>query len=170
MTVGIKQYIRGMALIAILAHLLPVSAQDSLATYKMLKTELALEVAQEALKACREGGFQTAVAIVDRAGIVQVMLRDQLAGSHTVETARRKAWTAASFKGVTSSIAEATQPGSAQSGVRFVTEAIMLGGGVPLYAEGALIGALGVSGAPSGEEDEKCAQKGADFLLDRLLF
>lgn len=170
MRVRIKQYMMGIAVVVSWAYLLPTSAQDSLATYKMLKPELALELAQETLKACREGGYQITVAIVDRSGIVQVMLRDQLAGQHTLETARRKAWTAASFKGDTSSIAEATQPESRQSGVRFVTDAMMVGGGVPLYAEGALVGAIGVSGAPSGGEDEKCAQKGADLLLDKLLF
>ncbi len=170
MTVRIKQFMMGVAVIVFLAYLLPASAQETLANYKMLKPELALEVAQETLKVCREGGYQIAVAIVDRSGIVQVMLRDQLAGPHTLETARRKAWTAASFKGDTSSIAEATQSGSHQSGARFVTDAIMVGGGVPLYAEGALVGAVGVSGAPSAGADEKCAQKGADLLEDKLLF
>ncbi len=81
-----------------------------------------------------------------------------------------RAKSSASFKGDTSSIAEATKSGSHQSGARFVTDAIMVGGGVPLYAEGALVGAVGVSGAPSAGADEKCAQKGADLLEDKLLF
>ena len=170
MTARIRQFIPRMTVIVFLAYLLPASAQNSLVSYKMLKPELALEVAQETLKACREGGYQIAVAIVDRSGIVQVMLRDQLAGPHTLETARRKAWTAASFKGDTSSIAEATKSGSHQYGARFVTDAIMVGGGVPLYAEGVLVGAVGVSGAPNAGADENCAQKGADLLEDKLLF
>ncbi len=170
MTTRIQHFMMGVTISVGVAYLSPVYAEDSIVTYKMLTPELALEVAQATLKACRQGDYQISVAIVDRSGTVQVMLRDQLAGPHTLETARRKAWTAASFKGNTSSLAEATRPGSGQSGARFVTEAIMVGGGVPLYAEGTLVGAVGVSGTPSAEEDEKCAQKGADALVEKLLF
>lgn len=170
MMVRMRRCLAKIVSIILLAYMLPTSAQDSVTTYKMLKMELALEVAQETLKACREEDYQIAVAIVDRSGIVQIMLRDQLAGPHTLDTARRKAWTAISFKGDTRSIAEATQSESHQSGARFVTDAIMVGGGLPLYAEGVLVGAIGVSGAPTAGGDERCAQKGADFLEDKLLF
>lgn len=142
----------------------------SLDTFRALKPELAVELAQVAMKACREGGYQVAVAVVDRSGIVQVMLRDQLAGPHTLDAARRKAWTAASFKANTGSIAEATRSGSGQSGARFVSDAMMVAGGVPLYAEGTLVGGLGVSGTPSASEDQKCATKSADALEEKLLF
>ena len=147
-----------------------VAASDLLITFKALNPEMALEVAQATLGACRESGYQVSVAIVDRSGITQVMLRDQLAGPHTLETARRKAWTAASFKGDTRTIAQATRPGSGQSGARFVTEAIMIGGGVPLYVEGTLVGAIGVSGSPSADEDQSCARQGAEALEEKMLF
>ena len=88
------------------------AADDLLTTFKVLKPEVALEVAQATMVACREAGYQVSVAVVDRSGITQVMMRDQVAGAHTLETARRKAWTAASFKGDTRSLAQATQPGS----------------------------------------------------------
>lgn len=155
------------------AVLLPttLNADDELlGTFKSLKPEIALEVAQAAMAACRGEGFQVSVAVVDRAGGVQVMLRDEVAGQHTVETARRKAWTAASFKADTAAIAKATQADSEESGARFVPEAIMVGGGVPLYAEGSIVGAVGVSGSPRADADQKCAQKGAQALEERLLF
>ena len=145
-------------------------ADGSLTTFKALKPELALEVARATLIACREAGYQVSVTLVDRSGITQIMLRDQVAGPHTLDTARRKAWTAASFKGDTHSIAEATRPGTGQSGARFVTDAIMAAGGVPLSAEGTLVGAVGVSGSPSAEEDQKCAEKGAEALEEKLMF
>lgn len=122
------------------------------------------------MKACREAGYQVSVVVVDRFGITQVMLRDQVAGSHTLDAARRKAWTAASFKADTRSIAEATRPGGGLSGARFVTDAMMIGGGVPLYAEGTVVGAVGVSGSPSADEDQKCAEKGAEALEEKLMF
>jgi uncharacterized protein GlcG (DUF336 family) len=170
MTTHLIKYMIGFAAIVLGALLLPVYAEDSLATYKALKPEVALDVAQATMKACRESGYQVTVVVVDRSGVVQIMLRDQLAGPHTLDTARRKAWTAASFGSDTRSIAEATRPGSEQSGARFVSDAMMVGGGIPLYAEGTLVGAVGVSGAPRADEDQKCADKGAEALEEILLF
>jgi len=72
--------------------------EEALATFKVLKPDVALELAQATLKACRDAGFQVAVAVTDRTGATQGILRDQLAGTHTSETARRKAWTAANFR------------------------------------------------------------------------
>ena len=145
-------------------------ADDVLQSYKGIKLETAVELAQVALEACREGGYQVAVAVVDRSGLVRVILRDQLAGPHTLDAARRKTWTAASLKADTKTIAEATRAGTGQSGARFVTEAMMVGGGVPLYGEGSLVGAVGVSGTPSAAEDQKCADQGAKALDEKLLF
>ena len=156
-----------------LACLTPLSvfaAENALTTFNALKPEVALGVAQATMTACREAGYQVSVTVVDRSGIPQVMLRDQVAGPHTLETARRKAWTAASFKGDTRSIAEATRPGGGQSGARFVADAIMVGGGVPLYAEGKIVGAVGVSGSPSADDDQTCAETGAAALEEELMF
>ena len=80
--------------------LISISArtQESLVTYKSLSTELALDLARAALADCQRRGYQVAVAVVDRFGITQVMLRDRFAGPHTPATASGKAWTAVSFR------------------------------------------------------------------------
>jgi len=80
-------------------------------TMKVMTPETALKAAQAALKSCRERGFQVTVAVVDRAGVVQVLLRDRFAGSHTPDMASAKAYTAASFRTNTTELAEASQPG-----------------------------------------------------------
>jgi uncharacterized protein GlcG (DUF336 family) len=154
----------------LMAPLFGFAANDLLVTFKGLKPEVALEVPQATITACREAGYQISVVIVDRSGITQVMLRDQLAGPHTLDAAHRKAWTASSYKADTQSIAEATRPGGGQSAARFVTGSIMVGGGVPLYAEGTLVGAVGVSGSPRADEDQQCAEKGAEALEEIMLF
>jgi len=146
------------------------AAGGLLTTFRALQPEVALGVAQAAMKACREAGYQVSVAVVDRSGIIQVVLRDEAAGPHTLDAAQRKAWTAASFKGDTRSIGEATRPGGGQSGARFVTGAMMVGGGVPLYAEGTVVGAVGVSGSSSSDEDQSCAETGAIALEEKLMF
>ena len=142
----------------------------ALTTFKTLSPELALKLAQETLKACREGGYQVAVSVVDRSGILQVTLRDQLAGMHTPETARRKAWTAVSFRTDTMVMEENTKAGLPQSGVRFVADALMAGGGVPVEANGAIVGGVGVSGAPGGDLDDKCARAGIEAIIEDLEF
>ena len=144
-------------------------AGEPLISFKVLTPETALELAQATLTACREKGYQVAVAVVDRSGTPQVMLRDRYAGAHTPRTATRKAWTATSFRSNTLSLAEETQAGKAQSGVRFVDGALMLGGGVVVEANGSMVGAVGVSGAPSGEQDDACARAGVAAIEEKLM-
>lgn len=143
---------------------------DGLVTFKMLAPELALELALQTLASCRESGFQVAVAVVDRMGVTQVVLRDQLAGAHTPETARRKAWTAVSFRTDTLTMSDATQSGTPQSGARFVGQALMIGGGVPVESGGSMVGGIGVSGAPGGGQDDRCARDGIDAITEELEF
>jgi uncharacterized protein GlcG (DUF336 family) len=157
-------------LVLTLCVIAPVKAEEALVTFKVMSPETALKLAQAALAECRKRNFQVAVAVVDRFGVLQVVLRDRFAGPHTPETARRKAWTAVSFRTDTLTMAEQTQAGRAQSGVRQVTEALMLGGGVPVEAAGSIVGAVGVSGAPGGEQDEACARAGIEAIADKLAF
>lgn len=144
--------------------------EEGLATFKVMKPAIALKLAQATLAACQKAGYQVAVAVVDRFGITQVILRDQLAGAHTPDTARRKAWTAASFKTDTITMMEQTQSGKLQSGVRFIPGALMAGGGVPVDAGGTIVGAVGVSGGPGGEKDKMCADKGIEAIEEDLMF
>ena len=67
-------------------------------------------------------------------------------------------------------LADMTQPGKPQSGVRGVTHALMIGGGVPVEAAGSLVGAVGVSGAPDGKLDDDCARAGLAAIEDKLAF
>jgi uncharacterized protein GlcG (DUF336 family) len=145
-----------------------VPAQDALVSANTLSPELALEIAQTSLKACQAEGYQVAVAVVDRMGVPQVMLRDRYAGAHTPDTAQRKAWTAVSFRTDTLVLANNTQADSAQSGARMITNALMIGGGVPVQAAGQTVAAVGISGAPSGEDDDRCARAGIDAVKAKL--
>ena len=111
-----------------------------------------------------------AVAVVDRFGVTQVLLRDRFAGAHTVPTATGKAWTAVSFRTDTSELVAATQPGSPQAGVRALPGATIIAGGVMVQAAGSLVGAVGVSGAPGGDNDEACAKAGIAAVRDKLDF
>jgi uncharacterized protein GlcG (DUF336 family) len=156
-------------ILVMLSNLTPAAAGEALVSFKVLTPETALQLAQATLKACREKGYQVAVAVVDRSGTPQVMLRDRYAGAHTPGTATRKAWTATSFHADTLALAEETQAGKPQSGIRFVDNALMLGGGVLVEAAGSMVGAVGVSGAPSGEQDDACARAGVAAIEEKLM-
>lgn len=132
--------------------------------------ETALSAARAALEHCRKAGYQVAVAVVDRAGVPQVMLRDRFAGTHTVRVAIDKAWTAASFKIPTSTLAKETQAGMPMSGLRSHPRVLAIGGALPIESGGSLVGAIGVSGAPGGEADDACAAAGIKAIADALAF
>jgi len=155
---------------ALMALVLPVHAQDATYAVRLLAPETALAAAQAALRKCRDSGWQVAVAVVDRGGVTQVMLRDRFAGAHTPRTAAGKAWTAVSFRTSTTELVRISQPGQPQSGIRNLPRAVLLGGGLPIEAQGSILGAIGVSGAPGGASDDACAQAGIDAIRDKIEF
>jgi uncharacterized protein GlcG (DUF336 family) len=153
--------------------LLPATAsgqESAFHTFRVLKPPLAVEAAQAALNDCRSKGYQVAVSVADRFGVLQVTLRDQFAGPHTPDTALRKAWTAVTFRTDTLELGKLTESGEAWA-IRNVTGVLPLGGGVQIIAgEGDLVGAIGVSGAPSGSEDHACAKAGISAIADKIAF
>lgn len=158
----------------VLAGLLAASActlaQDATFQIKSLTPETALTAARAALDSCRKSGYQVTVAVVDRAGLTQVLLRDRFAGPHTVDVATNKAWTASSMRMSSSTFGVETQPGRPMSGLRSHPRVMAAGGGLLIEAGGSMLGGIGVSGAPGGDADEVCAQAGIKAVADGLEF
>lgn len=123
--------------------------------------QTALTIAQAAVDECRKQGVQIGVTVVDRAGHPQVVLRDVLAMDLTLEISRQKAYTALSFNTPTSQLGDRF---SGAYGVMKLDGLVASAGGLPITAAGALLGGVGVSGAPSGVVDEQCAQAGIDAV------
>lgn len=145
-------------------------AQEGVFQTRSLTPETALVAAKAAMESCRKQGYQVAVAVVDRAGTTQVLLRDRFAGAHTVEVAANKAWTAASFRTPTSALAAETQPGTPMSGLRNLPRFLPAGGGLVIEAGGSSLGAIAVSGAPGGDADEACARIGIKAIAEAIEF
>ncbi len=145
-------------------------AQTAPSTFsiKLMTPDTALVAARAALEDCRRQGFQVTVAVVDRFGILQVLLRDRFAGAHTVGVASDKAWTAASFKTATGAFGHETQAGKPMSALRSHPRVLAAGGGQVIESGGALLGAIGVSGAPGGDADDSCAGAGIRAITDIL--
>jgi len=143
------------------------SAQDVISV-KRMGMELARDVAQGAVAACREMGYQVSAVVVDRNAIPQVMMRDIHANRFTIEIAERKA--NAVILGGTSSGEFRKNRGDIRAELNEVDGILLLDGAVPIEAAGSIIGAVGVSGAPGGDKDEACALKGVQAIQERLDF
>lgn len=159
-----------LALTSALALSPSARAADAPALYSVqqLTPETALAAAQAALAHCRAAGYQVSVAVADRTGLTQVLLRDRYAGAHTVDVAMQKAWTAASFRIPTAELARETQPGQAMSGLRDAPRVMAVAGGQVITASGRAVGAIGVSGAAGGEADDACALAGVHAVAGNI--
>ena len=145
-------------------------AQDATFATKSLTPETALIAAKAALEQCRKDGYQVAVAVVDRAGLLQVLLRDRFAGAHTIDLAPNKAWTAVSFRIPSAALGVETQAGKPMSAIRSHPKVLAAGGGQVIEAGGSALGGIGVSGAPGGEADDACAKAGIKAIADAIEF
>lgn len=159
-----------LALLALSWFAAAAQAQQGVFQTRSLTPETALAAARAAMEHCRKQGYQVAVAVVDRAGLAQVVLRDRFAGAHTPDVATNKAWTAASFRTATAALAAETQPGKPMSGLRSLPRLLAAGGGQIIEAGGTLLGAIGVSGAPGGEADDSCANAGIKAIAEAIEF
>lgn len=141
----------------------------SLPVEKVLPLSLATEAAQGALAACQAKGFHISVAVTDQSGRVRVLLRDDQAGPHTLDSSMKKAYTATSLglsTGVLTKIV-AVHPDAA--GLKDMNEKILImQGGLPVKAGAEVIGGIGVGGTPGGDTDEACARAGLEKIMDRL--
>jgi len=141
-------------------------ADDSMTvSIKRLKMDTALRIAQAAIKQCRKEGVQIAVTVVDRGGHTQAVLRDTLAMDITLPISKQKAHTAMSFNAPLLQLENRfTKPFQ----VAKLDGLIVAGGGIPINIGGNIMGGIGVSGAPSGKTDEKCAVAGLEAVREDL--
>jgi uncharacterized protein GlcG (DUF336 family) len=125
--------------------------------------DTAVKLAQASIAACREKGIQIGVTVVDRDGNVQVQLRDTIAPTITAPFSQMKAFTAANFNVATSALAA-----TAATPLGQIDGLLMVPGGLPIQVGGALLGAVGVSGAAESTVDEECAKAGLDKVTEDL--
>lgn len=133
-------------------------AQENKVTNKELSLDLVIKAAMAAINKCADDGFKVSVAIVDNAGLIKVQLKADGAGPHTLDSSRRKAYTANSLRGSTQKFAVLTADNLELRGLANMNEHILLlGGGFPIKIEGKVVGGIGVGGAPGIKFDEICA-------------
>ena len=157
-----------LPLVLLVTSLPLMAAQPDMLPVKQISLELARDIAMDAVEACRKDGFNVSVVVLDRAGNVQVALRDTLAARHTLEIAERKAGMTI-MSGIASGDFLAAR-GDIRPELNHIDGLIVMEGGLPIQAAGSLIGAVGVSGAPGGEKDAACAAAALKKVEERLEF
>jgi uncharacterized protein GlcG (DUF336 family) len=171
-TAGIMRAIMSFPSSALLAcaaalALAPCAGAQAL-TQKDVSARMAWTIIEAATAHCEQQGYSITVAVVDRVGRLRAYLQGDKASLANIELARRKAYTAVTFRRSSMEWAKRTAPGSDLFGQRSLTDVIPLGGGIPIKVGEDTIGAIGVSGAPGQEKDEACAQAGLDKIADQL--
>lgn len=158
-----KDFSRALIVAGMLASV-PAAAEDSMVIQvKRLSMDTAMHIAKASVDACREKGIQIGVTVVDRDGVPQVTLRDTIAPTITLSISEGKAYAAVMFNVATSELAD-----RANTPIGRVPGVVMSAGGVPIQVAGSLLGGVGVSGAPSGDTDQECAQAGVDAVQTDL--
>ena len=138
-----------------------VAVADELPREAVLPLALANKAAAAAEEKCRQDGYRVSVAVVDRAGVLRVLMRGDGAGPHTTDSSTKKAYTSASLRRPTSEIVEMVTKNPAAQGLRDMSDkVVILGGGLPVEMGGEVVGGIGVGGAPGGHLDEACARAG----------
>jgi len=149
------------------AGALATAAQAQLLTNRDISYSVAKTIAETAIESCTTKGYRVSAVVVNRAGEVVVALRGDNASPHTMENARRKAYTALSFR--TSTAEYAKRFASDDPVVRqqvTLPNVIAIPGGLPIKVGDEVIGGAGVSGSPG--VDEPCVQAGLDKAADQL--
>lgn len=132
---------------------------------KRLTLDAANKMAFAAITKCRQEGVQVAVTIVDRGGHPQVIMRDTLAPDFALTVSQQKAYTAMTFN---TSLSRMLDRFNSPSSLGKIDGVVFSAGGLPINAAGHILGGIGVSGAPTGELDERCAQAGVNAIQDDL--
>jgi uncharacterized protein GlcG (DUF336 family) len=142
-------------------------AKAELPTHHDLPYAVALVIAQGAVESCASKGYAESAVVVDRDGETIVAIRGDNASPHTMENARRKAYTAMSFRTSTTDYAKRYADNNPVVHQQVtLPNVIAIPGGLPIKIGDEIIGGVGASGSPG--VDEPCVQAGLDKAADQL--
>lgn len=144
----------------ILLAAMPAKAEPLTASVSRVTLDVANTIAMGAIESCREKGIPISVTVVDRNGIVQAQLRDTTAPPVSLEISKNKAYTAMMFNVKGSQLESRANSPLQNMGVGLA----FMAGSTTIAAGGRTYGAVGVSGAPDGMDDEACAIAGVETV------
>jgi uncharacterized protein GlcG (DUF336 family) len=146
---------------------LAVPSQAALIMHKVLPLSLARTLAEATIAACETKGYAESAVVVDADGETIVVMRGDNASPHTVENARRKAYTAMTFKQTTAEYAKKLNDGNPVIRQQVtLPNVIAIPGGVPIKVGDEIVGGVGASGSPGFDDD--CVAAGLNAVKDQL--
>ncbi len=163
----LKKYGSLFALLQCVAAVATVQAADVVPS-RLMGLDLARDIAQGAIDHCRKDGYQVSVVVTDRSGDALVVMRDVFVSKYMTQLAHGKA-NAVVLSNLSSAEVRVNMA-RIRDELNLLEGVLLMEGGLPIRVEGSMIGAVGVSGAPGGDKDEACAQKGIDAVQERLDF
>jgi uncharacterized protein GlcG (DUF336 family) len=129
-----------------------------------ISLEQAEKVANAALTEAKKGPYPVAIAVVAPSGDLVYFLRMDGTPYASLGISQHKARVAATYKRPTKIYEDRVAAGGIGVTVLTLDGVIASAGGIPLMSNGKIVGAIGVSSAPSGAIDSGSAQAGADAL------
>ena len=142
-------------------------AAQGVVMQRNLSLAMAKTIAEATLAECQSKGYNTSAAVVDRAGQVLVIMRNEQATAQTADMARRKAYTARMFRTTTQEFQKRTMDDPARAAQRDLADILALSGGVPVQVGNDTIGAVGSAGSTL-DTDDACAKAGIAKVADLL--
>jgi len=165
MMMSAHKYIPTLTVLLLACFASTDSEAAKLLTQKVLSSSAANQAVIAAVAECRKNGYRVSAAVVDKSGVIQAQLRGDGAGVHTIDSSRRKAYTAVSMGRPTEAFAELVSKHPDLHALGDMNDSILLlGGGFPIKIKGKIVGGIGVGGAPGSHLDEACARAGLKVL------
>ena len=124
----------------------------------------ALKLAEQSKLEAQKLDKNVSVAVLNASGVTLLLLKGDNVGPHNTEASRRKAYTALSTKTPSFELMQKAGADPTAQNLNTLPELLLLGGGVPIWKNGELVGSIGVSGAGGGENDHNVAQQAAEIL------
>jgi uncharacterized protein GlcG (DUF336 family) len=142
-------------------------ARADLLVHHDLPYAVALTIAHTTLESCTAKGYAVSAVVVDRDGDTIVAIRGDNAAPHTMENARRKAYTAMSFRVSTTEYAKRFADNNPLVHQQVtLPNVIAIPGGLPIKVGNEIVGGVAASGSPG--QDEPCVQAGLDEVAEQL--
>ncbi len=124
----------------------------------------ALQLAEQARLEARKLDKNVSVAVLNSSGVTLLLLKGDDVGAHNTEASRRKAYTALSTKTPSFELMQKAAADPTAQNLNTLPELLLLGGGVPIWKDGALVGSIGVSGGGGGQNDHDIAKKAVENI------
>lgn len=139
------------------------SAQNVVKSYDLNQMG-ALKLAEQARLEAHKLDKNVSVAVLNSSGVTILLLKGDNVGPHNTEASRRKAYTALSTKTPSFELMQKASTDSTAQNLNTLPELLLLGGGVPIWKDGELVGSIGVSGAGGGQNDHNVAKMAVENL------